>query len=39
MGRQKGAVSRPFAALSLFIFPLDMQIHRAADNHQTKHDG
>jgi len=36
---EKGRLSVPFAARPLFFFPLDMQVNRAANNHQAKRDG
>jgi hypothetical protein len=35
--KRDGAV--PFAILPLFLFPLDVQIHRTTDNYKTEHDG
>jgi len=39
MAGKRDGVAVPFAVLPLFLFPLDVQIHRAADNHQAKNDG
>jgi hypothetical protein len=40
MGKAKrDGVAAPFAVSPLFLFPLDVQIHRTADNYQTQHDG
>jgi hypothetical protein len=36
---KKDGVAVPFAAAPLFLFPFEMQVRRAADNHQAKHDG
>jgi len=35
--KRDGAV--PFAILPLFLFPLDVQIHRTTDNYKTENDG
>jgi len=32
-------VAAPLAVLLSLLFSLDVQIHRAADNHQAKNDG
>jgi hypothetical protein len=39
MAGKRDGVAAPFAVLPLFLFPLDVQIHRAADNYQAQHDG
>jgi hypothetical protein len=39
MAGKSDGVAAPFAILSLFLFPLDVQIHRAANNYQAQHDG
>jgi hypothetical protein len=36
---EKGRFAVPFAILPLFLFPLDVQIHRTTDNYKTEHDG
>jgi hypothetical protein len=39
MAGKRDGVAVPFAVLPLFLFPLNVQIHRAADNYQAQHDG
>jgi hypothetical protein len=39
MAGKRDGVAVPFAVLPLFLFSFNVQIHRAADNHQAQHDG